>query len=88
MDTENRDEYLRKEFARAFGWFEHRDVMYARYDRADEKPQTPTWEQIFIEVGRMLNRSQTLTNEFRYDSIEQRLTATEDWIHSKKDQLL
>jgi hypothetical protein len=57
MDTTDtsKDEYIRKEFAKAFGWWIDRDVMYARYDNSDRKPRTPTWEEIFIEVGRLLN---------------------------------
>jgi len=53
MDTTDtsKDQYLRKEFARAFGWFKKKDY----YDSTREsEPRTPTWEEIFIEVGRLL----------------------------------
>ena len=42
------DERKRKEFAKAFNWWK---TDY--YDKSKE-PQIPTWEQIFIEVGKLL----------------------------------
>lgn len=75
MDTEQKDEYLRKEFARAFGWYERRGA-YDNY--GDEKPRTPSWEEIFIEVGRMLNRSQTLTDTQYIQSLDTRFQFLEE----------
>lgn len=87
MDTQDtsKDEYLRTEFARAFGWFK-RKGQYDYYN--EENPRTPSWEEIFIEVGRMLNRSQTLTDTYQIGSIERRMNDLEQYINSKKDQVL
>ena len=38
----------RQEFARAFGW--HKKGMYA----GDDELETPTWEEIFVELGKLL----------------------------------
>lgn len=43
------DERRRKEFAKAFSWLTDRNP----YDRTQEV-QTPSWEQIFTQVGRLL----------------------------------
>lgn len=47
------DERRRKEFAKAFNW-----VKNARYDtfgiHIEKEPQLPSWEQIFVQLGRLL----------------------------------
>jgi DNA-binding XRE family transcriptional regulator len=45
---ENKDEYIRKEFAKAFNW---RKTSYYN-NEADYS--TPTWEQIFVKIGELL----------------------------------
>lgn len=52
MDEEH-DRNLRKDFARVFGWFENRAYSYR------EDPKTPTWAEIFAEVGRLKALSET-----------------------------
>jgi len=49
-----RDEEIKQEFAKAFGWFESRGIMHARFDRSDEDPQKPSWSEIFVKVGKLL----------------------------------
>lgn len=46
---EANDNQLRKEFAKAFGWFEKTSV----YSHDERSPLTPTWSEIFIEVGKL-----------------------------------
>ena len=45
---QSRSESIRKEFARAFNWQE------VGYSYTDTKYKTPTWEEIFVEVGKLL----------------------------------
>lgn len=49
VDYKEEDERIRKEFAKAFGWFE-REGYYGD----NKKARTPTWEEIFIETGKTL----------------------------------
>lgn len=67
------DERLRKEFAKAFGWFEDREIMYARYDNTDQKPTCPTWEQIFIELGRLLAGKTATRLENQVNDLQERI---------------
>lgn len=41
---------LRQEFAKAFDWY----VQETRYD-AEKELKTPTWEEIFVEIGKLLS---------------------------------
>lgn len=42
-------ERRRKEFAKAFGWYEQ--TYYSSYNRP---PKLPSWEEIFVEIGKLL----------------------------------
>lgn len=44
------DQLIRREFAKAFGWKERQNVY-----EFGEKVILPSWEQIFVEVGKLLN---------------------------------
>ena len=61
-----RDEFLRKEFAKAFGWYKKRGM----YDVVDEILK-PTWEQIFIELGRLIQRQRTEIEQSRMTALEE-----------------
>lgn len=39
---------IKQEFAKAFDWYETRN----HYSQ-ERKPLTPSWEQIFVEIGRI-----------------------------------
>lgn len=52
MKYEN-EEQIRKDFARIFGWYEKKGIYDPSY--VDSKPRTPTWAEIFTEVGKMKN---------------------------------
>ena len=45
-------ERVRREFAKAFNWGERKGGLYD-YDKKFEWT-TPSWEQIFVEVGKLL----------------------------------
>lgn len=44
------DERRRKEFAKAFNWRKPKEM----YSPGENEPSVPTWEQIFVEVGKLL----------------------------------
>lgn len=49
---EQLDEERRKEFAKAFHWFQRK----GQYDYGEsELPKIPSWPQIFVEVGKLLS---------------------------------
>ncbi len=43
------NEYIRKEFAKAFGWYKS-----SPYGPSDREPRIPSWSEIFTEVGKLL----------------------------------
>ena len=45
------DKRIRKEFAKAFNWQEPSPYTYSTTDYI-----IPSWEQIFVEVGKLLQR--------------------------------
>jgi hypothetical protein len=47
-ESSNRNKAVRKEFAKAFNWKENSSFY------RDEDYLTPTWEQIFVKVGKLL----------------------------------
>lgn len=46
------DERRRKEFAKAFNWVKNADFGIGNH--IWKEPQLPSWEQIFVQVGRLL----------------------------------
>ena len=44
------DNERKQEFAKAFGWYK----ALGMYDRGEREPSLPSWEQIFVELGRIL----------------------------------
>lgn len=71
----SKDEHIRTEFARAFGWYK----SYGNYSGYGEStPRLPTWEEIFIETGRLLNRSQILSDTQHIKSLETRFQSLEE----------
>ena len=50
------DERKREEFARAFNWNKYGSA----FADGEKKPRTPSWEEIFVEVGRLLSAQKSL----------------------------
>lgn len=50
---------IRKEFAKSFGWMQQKQY------HLDSEPKLPSWEEIFVEVGRLLSHKNmnNLSNE-------------------------
>jgi len=54
-ELKSEDSRIRKEFAVAFKWHKKKD--YFGNSSATEEVRTPSWEEIFVEVGKLLNVS-------------------------------
>jgi len=79
MEPQDKDEQLRQEFAKAFGWYKRKE-QYS-YD-SELKPLTPSWEQIFVEIGRLKTYQHNLDV---IENVSQRIAAIESEHHAKKD---
>lgn len=53
-NNKEREENFRQEFARAFGWYETEESSFG-YSSKTKKLRTPTWVEIFVELGKLLN---------------------------------
>lgn len=51
-----RDENSRKEFALAFRWFRKK----GQYDYGESEVRIPTWVEIYVELGKLLERQKRL----------------------------
>lgn len=71
----SKDEHIRTEFARAFGWYKSQG-NFSVY--GESTPRLPTWEEIFIETGRLLNRSQILSDTQHIKSLETQFQSLEE----------
>lgn len=60
---------LRKEFARAFGWNKAKKL----YDYGESELYQPTWIEIFVELGKLLNARNFTDFEGNVSEIECRL---------------
>ncbi len=67
---------IRKDFARLFGWTEKKN----QYDYGELSPRTPEWSEIFCKVGKLLTESKTLSDEYRFVAIEDRIVSIEQEI--------
>ena len=56
-EAQTKDERMRKEFAKAFGWYEN-PGSYG-YDNK-KNPRLPSWQEVFVETGRLLAKYDTL----------------------------
>jgi hypothetical protein len=66
------DERIRKEFAKAFHWTKRK----SSYDYEDEILK-PTWEEVLIEVGKLLERKKRDDVQEKLGELSQRLMAFE-----------
>lgn len=72
------DERKRKEFATAFAWWK---MDY--YDKSKE-PQIPSWEQIWIHVGKLLAAKSFMNFEGKVSEFEMKLQNLENISSPKK----
>lgn len=52
-ENKKKSEEIRKEFAKAFGWYE--ETQEFGYPSKTRTLRTPTWIEIFVELGKLLN---------------------------------
>lgn len=51
--VDKREEEIRKEFAKAFGWYELKQ-SYGYSLNSEKEYKIPTWPEIFIKLGKIL----------------------------------
>ncbi len=55
---ESEDKNLRREFAKAFDWCLSRETRFGYSETKELK--SPTWEEIFVEIGKLLAKQKAL----------------------------
>jgi hypothetical protein len=63
---------IRKEFAKAFGWTKQGKMYYESVEYI-----TPSWYKVFTKIGELLTNANRLSDEYRINGIEHRLTQLE-----------
>jgi len=58
MGLNSKDERLRKEFAKAFGWWDEN----TRMPSFREENKIPSWDSVFVQLGKLL-QTQRVVNE-------------------------
>ena len=76
------DKKLRGRFAKAFDWY-----TTAKYSN-DKEYTTPAWEDIFVQVGRLLEKRQSLKYVIDTDNLIQENMHIWDKIKQIEDNLL
>lgn len=61
MENTEENKIIRKEFSKAFNWYEYKNT-YGYSDRT-KCYKEPTWAEIFIQIGRLLERNEINSNE-------------------------
>jgi len=74
-----KDENVREEFAKAFDWYK-KDYSYS-----EETVKTPSWEEIFVKIGALLNAEGKLRTKQILEGIENRIHLLEFPPKSKKE---
>lgn len=62
------DERVRKEFSKAFGWYERQ----SQYDY-EKKLRLPSWEEIFVHLGKVIAHKENSELEERLDKLERNI---------------
>ena len=65
------DERRRKEFAKAFAWYESGSNQYSYMDK--KELISPSWEQIFVKVGGLLSARSFMDYEGNISELECKL---------------
>ena len=74
---QNKDERLRKEFAKAFSWYTQRPYG------GDREVQLPSWEQIFVNLGTLLAAKNFMDFEGNLSELEVKLENLEQKIRKE-----
>ena len=57
---------IRQEFAKAFGWGKRTNSMYSQ---SEWEYENPSWEQIFVKVGKLILRAEDKKNLEEFERI-------------------
>lgn len=76
------EERTRKEFSKIFEWREYRP--YVEIKNIDFR--NPSWEEIFTEVGKLLENRETRSKEEYLKELESKLNYTNEKVKSIKDK--
>lgn len=84
LDSVNlREENVKKEFAKAFGWKKYsRSLGYSREDGEGE-PTVPSWSQVFVELGKLLSMKDFRDLENNVTKLEETLNKIHLVIYKK-----
>jgi len=77
-DYIKKDEFIRKEFARAFRWNERGSWM------VNDQPTLPTWEQIFVQVGVLLSADKFVAFDSQMLDLSQKIHRIEQMLNKKE----
>ena len=77
-DYKEDDRETRKEFAKAFNWYESKTYMYSG---TETKLKEPTWYEIFQEIGRLQEKKRLFNEDERMHYLEQVLENLENKIN-------
>lgn len=77
------DQTKRKEFAKAFSWYEKSNLYYRTYKESLE-PTLPSWEQIYVNLGTLLAAKKFIGYEENIRGLEVRLEDIEHNIIKEK----
>lgn len=75
------DERKRKEFAKAFDWKKFSNYSYS----TSTDYVIPSWEEIFVEVGKLLARKDVYDYENRFRGIESIVQRIQDEMDAEKE---
>lgn len=73
------DERKRKEFATAFNWYVTNDPL--GYFNQKPIPSTPSWEQIFVNIGNLLAKQEFIDYEDAITEIQSKIESLEKLIN-------
>lgn len=62
QSLKGKDAKIRKEFAKAFGWYKEKEPFHGIVKTTGE-PKDISWEEIFIETGKLLQAAKDKENE-------------------------
>jgi len=76
-------ERIRKEFAKTFNWFTKKDYGFNNYSNGNTELRNPSWEEIFVEVGKLLAAQTFYDLEGNVSELECRIDTLEKNIRNE-----
>lgn len=82
-DHSTADQCRRKEFAKAFGWYKSVTSYQGYGHKEPGEPRLPSWEEIFVELGKLLAARNFMDFEGNLSEVECKLEDLERKIKSE-----